>query len=242
MSYYAPLNTLKPIGANIWTVDGPDIRFYGIPFSTRMTVIRLENGDVMLHSPTKICDDLRDEVAALGPVKHLISPNWIHYAYIGEWAAAFPEAVAWASPNVKNRAKKAKIDIRFDHDLGNEAPAEWSGQVDQMLAEGSKIHQEVVFFHRTSGTLILTDLIENFESAAIPFWFRPIARLAGVMDPDGKMPLDMWMTFRKQRLKLRACVEQMIGWNPGYIVLAHGRCYDENCVAELRRAFQRALT
>ena len=29
---YEPLNTLKPVAEDIWIVDGPAIRFYGMPF------------------------------------------------------------------------------------------------------------------------------------------------------------------------------------------------------------------
>jgi len=34
----------------------------------------------------------------------LISPNQWHYAHIGEWQRAFPEAKTWASPGVRRRA------------------------------------------------------------------------------------------------------------------------------------------
>jgi hypothetical protein len=46
----------------------------------------------------------------------------------------------------------------------------------------------------------------------------------------------MRLTFRKA--ELRAAVEQMIAWEPERIVIAHGRCYDRDGAAELRRAFR----
>ena len=101
---YEPLNTLKPVGDDIWTVDGPHISFYGLPFSTRMTVIRLANGELFIHSPIALTAELKAEVLALGAVRHLVSPNWIHYAYIADWQKAFADTVAWASPNVRPRA------------------------------------------------------------------------------------------------------------------------------------------
>jgi len=241
MSAYEPLNTLKPVAENIWIVDGPEIRFYGMPFSTRATVVRLDNRDVWAHSPTKLTDSLAAEVAALGPVRHLIAPNWIHYAYIAEWQARFPGAEAWAAPGVRARAKKRGMELRFDHDLGQEAPAYWAAEIDQMLVEGSRIHREVVFFHRASRTLILTDLIENFEPAKLPWWMRPLVRIAGIADPDGQMPRDMRRTFSRHEDQLRAAVERMIGWAPERVILAHGRWYERDGVAELRRAFRWVL-
>jgi hypothetical protein len=241
MNGYAPLNTLKPAGDDIWIVDGPSIRFYGVPFSTRMTVVRLQNGDIWLHSPTKICDALKAEITALGSVRHLIAPNWIHYAYISEWQKAFPKARAYAAPGIVARAKKHGMNIRFDQDLSQTAPDAWAGQIEQMIVEGSKIHREAVFFHNASRTLILTDLIENFEPRNLSWPLRILTKWGGIQDPDGQMPRDMRMTFSKGRHKLRTAVEQMIKWGPERIILAHGRWYDKNAVTELKRAFRWVL-
>ncbi len=238
---YEPLDTLKPVAEGVWLIDGPAIRFYGLPFSTRATVIRLHNGDLWVHSPTRMTEPLRAELSALGPVRHLIAPNWIHYAYVSEWQAAFDGTVAWAAPGVAARAEKKGMALRFDHDLGTVANAPWAGQIDQMIVEGSKIHREAVFFHRASRTLILTDLIENFERAKVPWWMALFLPLVGVMDPDGKMPRDMRATFAGQHDRLRAAVEQMIAWNPARVILAHGRWYDGSAVDELRRAFRFVL-
>lgn len=238
---YEPLNTLKPVGDNIWIADGPHIKFYGMPFSTRMTVIRLANGDLFIHSPIALTDGLKAEVAALGRVRHLVSPNWIHYAYIADWQEAFADTFAWAAPNVRARAVKYKVDIEFDRDLGEMAEADWAGEIEQVIVHGSKAHVEVVFFHNTSKTLILTDLIENFESQKLPWWLRPIIWIAGNVDPDGKTPVDMRMTFKRGKPELRAAVEKMIAWGPERIILAHGRWYERDAVAELHRAFRWVL-
>lgn len=240
MAGYDPLNTLKPVADGIWIVDGPAIRFYGVPFSTRATIVRLEGGGIWVHSPTRLTESLAAEVQALGEVRHLIAPNWIHYAYVAEWQSVFPDAEAWAAPGVAERAAKHGMPLRFDHDLGPSAEAPWEGQIDQIIAEGSEVHREAVFFHRASRTLILTDLIENFERANVAWYLWPFLRLAGNADPDGAMPRDMRATFR-DRAALRRSVEVMIGWRPERIVLAHGRWYRDNAEAELRRAFRFVL-
>lgn len=101
---------------------------------------------------------------------------------------------------------------------------------------------EVDFFHRPSRTLILTDLIENFEPKRVKsqFW-RFMMRLFDAADPDGKAPFDMQMTFWRHRAAIRRAAQQMIDWNPERIVIAHGRWYEANGAAELRRAFRWAL-
>ena len=58
-SLYEPINVYKPVAPNIGIVDGPfEYLTVGgvklpLPFTTRMTVVRLSNGDLLLHSPIK---------------------------------------------------------------------------------------------------------------------------------------------------------------------------------------------
>ena len=69
---YEPINTHKPVASNIGVVDGPFeyLTVAGVtlplPFTTRMTVVRLSNGDLFLHSPTKFESRLADELEQLG--------------------------------------------------------------------------------------------------------------------------------------------------------------------------------
>jgi hypothetical protein len=234
---YEPLDLPKPVATDIWIVDGPAIRFYGMPFSTRATIVRLENGGLWVHSPTRLTPELAERVTALGPVLHLVAPNWIHYAYIADWQARFPEAEAWAAPGVAERAQNRGMALHFDHRLTQDPPAAWAGQIDQVIVRGSKLHREAVFFHRASATLILTDLIENFEPGKIGFWMRLATWFGGIRVPHGGMPRDMRASFR-DRAALREDLTRMIGWAPERVILAHGRWFERDGEAELRRAFR----
>ena len=128
-SLYEPINVYKPVAPNIGIVDGPFeyLTASGIkmplPFTTRMTAVRLLNGDLFLHSPIKFDGRLANELLGLGLVRHLVSPNQSHYAHIGEWAK-FPNAVSWASPHVRERARARQVDIDFTRDLDANPPEE----------------------------------------------------------------------------------------------------------------------
>jgi hypothetical protein len=238
---YLPLNTLKPLAPGIWTVDGPSVSLdarlgLGVRFPTRMTVVQLSNGGLWCHSPTAPEAGLFAALDRLGPVEHLVSPNKLHYTHIAAWKRRYPHAVAWASPGVRERAVKRGVEIAFDADLHDDPPTAWAEDLDQLRFRGSSMMEEFVFFHRASRTLILTDLIENFEVAKLPLFLRWIGRLGGVLDPDGKTPLDWRVTF--YRADARFCLAQMLAWRPQQIVLAHGRCYLQNAEVELRRAFR----
>jgi hypothetical protein len=238
---YQPINTLKPVAPGLWIVDGPVVRMAAlggsVPFPTRMTVVQLGDGSLWCHSPVAADAALFAAIDTLGPVRHLVSPNKLHYAHIAAWKRRYPDAVAWASPGVRERAASQRIAVAFDADLGDAAEPTWAAQLDQLHFRGSRVIEEVVFLHRASATLILADLIENFEVAKLGTAMRWIARLGGVLDPDGKAPLDMRLTFR-DRVAARACFQRIMGWRPQRVILAHGRCYLDNAQAELRRAFR----
>ncbi|HKR76946.1 MAG TPA: DUF4336 domain-containing protein [Rhodanobacter sp.] len=238
---YEPINTLKPVASGLWLVDGPIVRMAALggsaPFTTRMTVARLADGGLWCHSPVAPDASLFAAIDALGPVRHLVSPNKLHYAHIAAWKRRYPDATAWASPGVRERAAGQKIEVSFDADLGGASPPAWAAELDQLHFRGSRVFEEVVFLHRASSTLILTDLIENFEAPRLGTAMRWIARLGGVLDPDGKTPLDMRFTFR-DRAAARACLQHVMDWRPQRVILAHGRCYMGNAEAELRRAFR----
>jgi hypothetical protein len=237
---YPPLDTLKAIADNVWIVDGPVIRF-GMPwpkfsFPTRMTLIRVGRDDLFVHSPTPLPDTLKAEVTAIGQPRWIIGPNRIHYWWIPDWHAAFPQAHVYLAPRIKENSCG-----RIDFDalaLDRDSSYPWDGEIATLAITGSFM-TEVVFFHRASRTLVLTDLIENFEreKLASPL-MRWLTKWAGVQHPDGQMPRDMRLTFSKTKPQLRAAIETMLGWNPERVILAHGRWYDHDGTQELRRAFR----
>lgn len=238
---YAPLDTPKPFAPDLWIADGPEIGFKAagleIPFPTRMTVARLEDGGLWVHSPIALTDGLAAQVAALGEVRFLVAPNNLHYWWLGDWAQRFPGAQVFAIPGL---ARTAKRSLPPHRELAAEPPP-WAGEIDQLLVLGGALN-EAVFLHRRSRTLILTDLIENFELSRVRgLALRLLLRLAGPVDPDGKAPIDMRLSFLGRRRILRAAVERMIAWDPQRIVVAHGRCYEADGAAELRRAFRWVL-
>lgn len=237
---YEPLYTLKPVAPSVWIADGGWIRFYGLPFPTRMTIVRLRSGGIWLHSPIVDKNGLSRAVAELGPVRHLIAPNWIHYSWVPDWQMRFEDAITWGSPGVVARAATQGLTLRIDHELGDASPEDWRGDLDQRLAI-SRLHQEVVFFHRDSRTLVLTDLVENFELSKMPWWTRPILRFGGVCDPDGRMPRDIAASFGRETAHTRELIQTMIGWEPERVIIAHGRWYDRDGTAELQRAFRRLM-
>lgn len=239
---YPPLNTLKRVAENVWIVDGPLIRFgppgLKMPFPTRMTVVRLDDGALFLHSPTALTSALKADIEKVGTPRWIVGPNRLHYSWIPDWKDAFLHANVYLAPRIKEQAGGRIAFAAFDLDACDGYP--WDRAIATLPVAGSYM-TEVVFFHHASRTLILTDLIENFEPRKLGFLMRWLTRFGGVQAPDGKMPRDMRFTFRNQKHELKGAVETMIAWNPERIIIAHGRWYDKGGANELRRAFRWVL-
>ena len=233
MTTYPPLGTLKPVDEGIWIVDGPAVICRRMPISTRATVVQLADGGLWVHSPTGLCDGLIAELKALGEVQHLVLPNWDHTVFLEGWREVFPAAKVWAVPPEGARG----VGVAYDFDLGGETP--WSHEIAHLIVGGSKRYREAVFHHRASSTLIVADLIQNFDTARLPVWMRPLIWLAGTDDSAGGMPY--LMRRRYSNAGLAPSVEHMIDWRPRRIILSHGGCYETGAVRELERIFKKLL-
>ena len=234
---YRPQLAPVRIAEDIWTVEGPEAgyRLAGavLPCPTRMTVVRLPSG-LWLHSPVAFSPALADRLRALGQVRFIVAPNTFHHLHLADWAAAYPGAKAYLSPDLIGRV--AVPEGRASA-LSDAAPDDWAGVIDQHLLRLPRFI-EALFLHRASRTLIVTDLLQNFEAS------RVVARLArlllaigGATGPGGGTSMEIRLAALGHRDRMRAARDAMIGWDPARIVLAHGRCYDADIAAELRRAF-----
>jgi hypothetical protein len=59
---------MQSIAENIWVFDGDAVSFFTLPFTTRMTIIRLSTGDLWVHSPIKLNEEVKSQIAKLGVV------------------------------------------------------------------------------------------------------------------------------------------------------------------------------
>jgi uncharacterized protein DUF4336 len=206
--------SLRELAKNIWIAERPQ-RFYGLEVGTRMTVIRLGDGSLLLHSPVSLDPDLRRELDAIGRVCLAVAPNRVHHLHAGEVAEAYPGARLWVAPGLERK----RPDLVFVGLLGDEAPAEWKEEVDQVFFRGRPYENEVVFLHRASRTLIMCDLAFNFgPRAAAPT--RLLMRLLRSYGRFGPSTLDPWLI--RDRRAARQSLERILAWDFDRVVVAHG--------------------
>lgn len=227
------MSPLRQWAEGVWIAEAPQ-RFYGLPFGTRMTVVRLSDGSLLLHSPIVLSSELRAEIDALGEVRHAISPNKLHHLYLAGVRDAYPQVCLHAPPGLAAK----RTDLQLDRELGDRPAPEWAGTLEQLVVRGSRVLEEVVFFHAASATLLVADLCEHFGPWS-PALTRCLVRPFG-MYARPRMPVDWQHTFR-DREATRQSFERLLAWPFERVILAHGRLLESDAKPIFEREYAWAL-
>lgn len=223
---------LRLFGPEIWLVDGPETDVIGFRYPTRMAVIRLTGGDLFVWSPVALSADLKAEIAVLGEVRHLVAPNSLHHLFLDEWRRAYPRARLYAAPGLRKR----RTDIDFDGELGDTPPLEWARNLDQVIVRGNAITTEVVFFHQESGSVLFTDLIQQFRPGWFTGWRALVARLDLMVEPEPSVPRKFRIAF-VDRPAARSALRRILDWPSSKVIIAHGVPVERDGQAFIARAF-----
>ena len=224
---------LKQFGHEIWTADGPCVSVAGFHYPTRMGVIRLSDGNLFVWSPIRLTDRLRAEVDAVGQVRHIVAPNSLHHLFLPEWKRTYPGAKLYAPPGLRKKRK----DIVFDSDLGDAPNSGWVEEIDQVVMRGNLITAEVVFFHRNSGSVLFTDLIQQLPADMFSGWRAVVAKLDLMVGLEPSVPRKFRLAFTNRRAA-RDSLGRILAWPAKNVLMAHGTPVENDAPAFLRRAFK----
>ena len=215
---------------SLWVVQIP-LKTYGLEIGTRMTVCRLSNGYLWVHSPIKPDSELQKQLDSLGIVKFIIAPNRQHHFVIRDFIAAYPDALLFGSTDLPQKFP----DIPFDGVLGEQPEPGWSDDLDQVPIHGNIFHDEVVFFHRQSRTLIVTDLCISGHPEQ-PLFTRFVLWLGGVYQKPGPL-LDVKLAYLDKKAA-RSSLKKVMDWDFDGMILAHGHLVTSGAKPIFERAYR----
>jgi len=198
-----------------------------------MTIVRLASGFLLVHSPIRPTDAMREELSRLGEVRFIVAPNKYHHLYAGEFAAAFPDARLYIAPGLQEKRK----DLRFHGILSDEPEPYWEDSLKQHVFQGIPAVNEVVFFHPESRTVIFTDLVFNFSSDLSPGQ-KLFALLDGVYEKTAVSRLTRYILLGDRKLARRSA-DKILEWDFDKVVLAHKDVVHEDGHEAVRKAFEK---
>lgn len=226
---------LIPVAENLWTVTHP-FRYLGLEVGTRMTIVRLSTGDLILISPVQLQASDCPSLNALGTVRHLMAPNRSHYLFLNQVQDLYPDAVVWGVEGLAEKRPELKLDAllnqpgNFGDDL-DYLPIDGFGA---LLPRGIALAYETVFLHRPSRSLILTDIAFNFDDS-YP-WVTQLA--ARVLGTTGLKPSKFEKWGSREKDKVKASIQRVLAWDFDRVIPAHGSIVETDGKAQLKAGFE----
>jgi hypothetical protein len=214
----------------IWTLDRP-VWFSGARLRARTTVVRLDDGSLLLHTPAPPTDPLAEELRALGPVRWLVVPNCWHHLGTPAAAAHFPEAqvVGPASALNRNKALRLHVDIH-DAQFGELVP-----ELEALPLRGVPFWDETVLYHRPTQTLLGADIV--CCAGANDHWtWRLGARLTGCYERV-RVPPDARKKILDKTAAARS-IQAMLERPAQRLIVGHADVIEEGCRDHLAQAWR----
>lgn len=204
------MEALHRIDEGIWTLDLPH-SMMGVQVGTRSTLVRLSSGGLLLLSPGPFEDVHFRAIEAQGEVEALVAPNTFHHLFLSRAAKRFPSAKVFLAPGLREKVPNLPAgEVLSDDPL-------WSDTLDQRVVQGT-ITNEVAFLHRSTRTLILTDLAFNILTGGL--WTRIGMMLNGGFGRFG--PTRVLRSTIKDQAAFATSVEAIARWDFDRIVVGHG--------------------
>ena len=233
-----PYSLAEYVPGKIYIVEYP-IHFMGMELFSRMTVVRLDDGKLWVHSPCKPDAQLKSEIDKLGEVTYIIAPGTFHHLYVSDFQSCYPDAESFLCPGLE----KKRPDLRFDWILGNRPDPRWASAFDQVVIQGTRIISEVAFVHKDSKTLILVDLLENIgddytheAGLLLKFWWKAVFHMW-----NNPKAAPEYQAGWGDREVVRKGLEKILSWDFDRIILAHGNLVESNARAVLIKAWENVL-
>ena len=243
----ASLFEISAFAKNIWYVHRRQ-NYMGLEVGSRMTIIKLSSGYIMLISPVAIDEILKAEIESLSefpsPVKYVVSPNLFHHLHIESCMAAFPDAQLFVAPGLpEKRASGRYPNLDFNYKILAEDDNEWSEDLDLCYFEGYRIFEldgpkdvnEFVFFHRESKTLVVTDIAFHFTRNS-SFLVRVFAFFFGGLNKVQPLIQDQWAT--RDRLSVRKAYDVVMSWPFEKMMMGHGDLLHTDAKSRLQDGYR----
>jgi Domain of unknown function (DUF4336) len=229
----------KNLASNLWIVDQPDFGTGLAKVGTRMTVIKLASGGLFLHSPTKLDDETKRALDAIGEVRAVVAPSRAHHLFVGDYIKTWPGAKLYGPPGLVGDIRDfkarfgARRDLKLDAVLVDEPQQEWAGEIDQHLFKGAVGLNEVVFFHRSSRSAIFTDLVFN-----VPADFKDARIFYTLVGGRGQFgPHRLVRMIIRDRKAARESVAKILEWDFDRVIVTHGDVLESGGKAKFAAAY-----
>jgi hypothetical protein len=224
----APLRELAPGG--IWLAERK-LWFSNVRLRSRMTVVRLADGRLWLHSAGEPTPELCAELDRLGQVSWIVVPNRYHHLHASAMKARYPGAQVIGPASAMSRNKAVVLDLAIDDPrLPSLVP-----ELPPVALRGVPFLDETLFFHAKTHTLIGADLM-MCGCAADHWTWRWVSRVLGQYQRHKAPPDVRWHT--RGGPAVRQSLDEIGKLPLQRILVAHSDPVEDRPIEQLEEAWR----
>jgi len=145
------------------------IALASVSTNIRMTAVRLRDGSLWVCAPISPTRECLRQLDELGDVAHLVIPSTAleHKASLGEFTRVYPKASVWVAPGQSS----FPIGVPPGSSVLGQGPTPpWADELEfkvfYVAPPITDVFAEVVFFHRETGSLLVTDCALKLPQSA----------------------------------------------------------------------------
>jgi hypothetical protein len=155
-------------------------RVLGIDFRRNVTLLRLADGRVVVHSTAPFTQQDIAAIRRFGEPSWLVEATLMHDTFAKEGRQAL-QNIPYLAPDGFVEATEVPTESLLP------PPREWDGEIDVLRIDGVRMNEHALF-HRRSRTLVVADLFFSFpkETSGWPrFFVRHVMRLPRLFGISG---------------------------------------------------------
>jgi hypothetical protein len=198
-------------------------RVLGIDFARNVTLLRLADGRLLIHSTAPFSPEDVAAIRSFGEPAWLVEATRMHDTFSREGRAALP-LVPYLAPHGFPDATPLQP-----------PPGDWNGEIDVLEICGVRTHEHA-FFHRRSRTLVVADLIFCFPPETTGwarFFVRHVMRLPRLSGTSA-----FFRRMIRDPRAFRASVKQLLSWDFERVVVAHREPLEEEAKSAITSALR----
>jgi hypothetical protein len=201
---------------------------FRIDFARNVTLLRLRDGRVVIHSSALFTAEDVAAIRRFGEPAWLVDATLLHDTFAKEGRAAFPD-LPYLAPDGFTKASGIPTEP-----LGS-PPSDWKDEIDVLKLDGNRMNEHALF-HRRSATLVVADLFFSFPKEMrgwARFFVRHITRLPRLFG----MSVFFRMTI-SDREAFKSSMKALLQWNFEHLVVAHREPVDKDAKRTVEQALR----
>ena len=210
---------LEYLQNNLWIVKQPLV-LLGVNFGTVMTVVKLKDNSLWIHSPVDPNEELLNHLNSLGEVSTVISPNNFHHLFAPAFMDEHPDAHYFYAPGIEKKQKHKIHHIKNKSELKESTQPSWGDEIEILKIGGMPFLDEFVFYHKSSQTLIACDLIFKLHKnkSILQNLLFPIM---GIKDGE-PCQSRLFKSCIRDKNEYNKAIEHLKTWDVDRLIVGHG--------------------